>query len=479
MIALLKKADMFGVPFSFKTFGDDKFTTPLGGCLTSITITIIGVCTYLFGTDFFHRENPNVIPNELTHITSKRIELTNEKYNFMFNMMRDGVPIDLNTLPYKLFGGYFHFTRDKQGVSKIKCNAYAKEVITKCSNTKATVNPDMAKVKLEDWYCMDFERVKNVCREQIVPSEPDYQPFLGGGFDEDEYTFIRFDVTNYIFDHDKQGYTNVASKESAIKQGISGLKVRYPSVGYNSSLPGNPLEVFYETQGLIINPLSYRRDVRNMTLVTNIDDNGWVFPQRTTTSALTLDKNDTETVPVTYFNDLALFYVGLFMHDKKEKLYKRSFMKLQALAAEVGGVLKSVVATFAFFAVMKAIKERDELLRSRFYKIKNKANAIDSEILLQHEPSKMNTIVATKAREDTTSGSFFSFACLFNHCKKNGEKEMHDRVHDQMNKHMYEKMDVAFLMKSFEEFATLKDMVLSEEQKEFLEGNKTEIQVDL
>ena len=194
----MKKLDMFGVSFSFKTFGKENFKTKFGAAMTFICLTIMSVFVYFFGTDFFHKENPNIIPNSLVHLESKKISIPNEKYSFMFRL-EDGYTnfIDLDKTPYKLSGSYGHIRNKSKGVSEFVCWVGGPEIIKKCSQTKATQNPELIKINLAEWFCFDMEAVKIKCRAKLWDTEPNYEPFLGGFLDEDEVSVLRYEVTNY------------------------------------------------------------------------------------------------------------------------------------------------------------------------------------------------------------------------------------------------------------------------------------------
>ena len=186
---LLKKIDMFGVSFSINTFGKAKYTTNTGGILTTVALTIIGVFTYLFGTDFFHKENPNLVESDLVHLQSKMVPLTNKKNTFMFRL-EDGLDkphLNYDTMPYKFVGMYFHFRKNGNGDFELVCWVRGiDEIFTKCSNTKAKQNPSLMKEKLEEWMCWDMELIKTECRKQLGDKDPEYEPVLGGNRDEEE-----------------------------------------------------------------------------------------------------------------------------------------------------------------------------------------------------------------------------------------------------------------------------------------------------
>ena len=162
MVSYLKNVDIYGLPFSLNTFGQTKFKTTFGGFLSIVTLTIICLCTYLFGTDFWHKENPNVIPDQLVHLVSKKIKIPNERFSFMVSLHDQFTKPYLDkAFPFKLFGNYFHVKKDDNGVSETLCNITTdSDAFSPCSNTKATLNKDLKEGRLDHWQCWDMEKVK-------------------------------------------------------------------------------------------------------------------------------------------------------------------------------------------------------------------------------------------------------------------------------------------------------------------------------
>ena len=474
----LKKVDMYGVQFTFNTFGQSKFKTKLGGILTLFTISIVGLFTYIFGTDFWHKENPNVTPKDLVHMTTKKIKITNEKYSFMIGLQNSSSNLyNYEEVPIKVFGTYYHLKKNGLGIFEHMCNTFGQVILTKCSNTKATLNPDLNEEKLDKWLCWDMDKIKQICREQRGKKEPDYEPFIGGFQDEDEYSIMAAHFVNYVWDFQKNEYSFLAKQEEIDKHPGIAVNLRFPNISYDSNKEDNPIQTYYDTEFILIDTNTWRRDWRYTHLVTAIDDNGWIFSTKTENNSLIPDKVTSQYAPSNYYKGEVRFFFSAFnVGSKKEKVYKRSFMKLQTLVAVVGGMLKSVTNVLLFVVVIRAIKERDDLLVNEFYKVKLSNNSEHSHIQLNSREAKVDTVVGQKENTEASSCSFWKY--LFAFCRKNAEQVKQVKVTEQMKTFMYQKLDIAYLFKLFEEFSCLKQIVLTEEQKELLEKNKIEVEVD-
>ena len=222
----------------------------------------------------------------------------------------------------------------------------------------------------------------------------------------------------------------------------------------------------------------FRRETRVMKIVTSIDDQGWIFPSRESKSSIEPDKTEPEYFPSNLGNGVKAYYQGFFFNIKKEKVYKRSFMKIQTLSAVVGGMMKSVFGVFAFAAVMRALRERDEKLRDQFFNIKFRGEENNSKLSIQNETSNVNTVVRLKVPDQKSEPKLSCWASLLRYCCLQTEKNGGSKVMEQLRSYMNTKLDVTYLIKVFEQFTEIKEMLLTDDQKEFLENYKTKIEVE-
>ena len=479
MVECLKKIDMYGLSFSFTTFGKTKFNTTCGGILTLCTTIVIAAFIFIFGSDFFLKTNPNLVESDLIHLTSKSVFIQNELYSFMFRL-QDGnsVPYNLDEIPFKVRGSYFHFRKNKDGLDELVCNSY-KEVITKCSNTKAMLNHHLKDEKLEQWLCWDMEKIKNDCRKQLKEKEPNYLPILGGYVDEKEYSALRFDIINWVDDFENNTRIYPHTKEEIDKYASRiFLNIRYPNFSYDAKRAYDPLRVYYDSKMRMLQTNTSLFEFLFLKIVTANDDLGWVLPSIVTSSTLasekeelTISSNENLSRPWMYF------YNGYYFNVKKEKEFNRSFMKLQTLVAVVGGMVKSVVAVFMFFAILRATFEREEELRRHFFKVKVRFDESSSKLQVQKESANVNTLV-TKKSDDNRDARIGFWTYLFRFCGLRAEIAEKVLVYEKMREYINGKMDITYLFKTFEEFNSLKDIVLTEEQKELVEHGKTEIELE-
>ena len=480
MNVILKKVDMFGLQFNFRTFGSSHFKTTLGGFLTLFLYIMAVYFTYFFGQDLFYKKNPNVTVNDLVHLETKKVEISNDKFSMMFRLDNlVGQPYDLNGFPFQFLVTYYHYKYDKNRNLNRYCNPGGYDFASKCSTTKAKFIPALEKENLDLWMCFDMEKIKVACREEIGNKEPNYEPIFGGSQDEEEFAGLRLDIVNYIWDSKTKEYTYFATQEEIDKVESIKLHLRYPNVSYNSKQSGNPLQVYYESQNIRLDKNAFRDENRFMKIVTANDDFGWLYANVTSQSVMAPNYVDLQNLPLLQGrigNQIwKVFFRSLIWNNKHEKEYNRNFMKIQNLVAIVSGMLKSFLVIFSLSALYKANKDRSIELVRRFYKVKIAKSDVSVHPLVK-ETTEMKTI-EKPSKEKEMNLSFFAY---FLRCYVTSE-DLKNRlkIYEKMQGYLEEKFDLEHFLKVSEQFEKMKDLVLSEEQKELIENNLTEVELEI
>ena len=477
MDSLFRNVDMFGLSFTLNTFGKAKYKTKSGGGLTLFSLCIVGLFTYLFGLDFFFKENPNLVESNLVHLETKKVDLDYSKLAFMFRLENGSSKpfLDQKAIPQKLQAFYFHYKKNKESLFELMCSTFQNNVKL-CSETNATKNLDLLDERLDQWFCWDIEKITSDCRKQLGDKDPNYVPFLGGYNDELEYSALRLDVNSFTWNKDWIP-ENVATNEQIAKLPGVILNIRFPNISYDANKPYDPLTTFYDTKTHYLFQGNVRRELRFMQLVTSIDDHGWVFQSKSSVTSMMPDRDEPEFYSFDHSKEGPKnYYNGFIRNVKKEKVFSRSFMKLQGLAAEVGGVVKSIIGVFAIYALYMAQEERDNQLEAQFYSVKTKEDTDKSE-LQQNNMTNVNSIVNLQRKNTSDDDKCRFWTYLLQFCWRRTEEIRQARIRKQMRAYMHEKMDVSYLFKVFEQFSLMKELFLTDEQKELVD-NKTEVQVE-
>ena len=86
---LLKKFDVFGVPFSFKYKNEGSFTTAAGGFFFIIFLIVLIVIGIYYFIPFFNRKNFTIIYYTMNMVSTDQIKLSDSKAAFAFGLTCD------------------------------------------------------------------------------------------------------------------------------------------------------------------------------------------------------------------------------------------------------------------------------------------------------------------------------------------------------------------------------------------------------
>lgn len=471
MKACLAKIDMYGTSAKLNTFGEESYKTSCGGILSILTVLTTVFFSYLFGTDFYHRENPGVVQQEKILKTTQPFYLKSAKHPFMIKLSTGMlINIDLVNYPLKLQGTFWHFKKDESGNWK---NTLTTEALAPCNQTKVTENLEIAQSnKLHEWYCIDFEKVTEEGRKTFNDSK--YEAHIKGFTDEDEMVFFRFDVRNYFYDVKTQLRSNITSYEEISKLYDIMVNVKYPNSFFNADAKENPLETQYKQEDVSLKADTWKFARQFMNRLTINDDRSWIFKDISTSEGLTPESNPYESNQNEYItkkhNNL---YSKLFYLGKKDLSASRNYMKVQELSALVGGFVKIVVLNFTFIS---KIYSGFYIVVFYLWNLTNRSIKIDSRVG-ENQPvdlsaninnyTDFSTISQTKKSLKKIELNIFSY--YFRFCRKMSKEQQEDiKAFNSAEAYINERLDIKYLLEHYEKFETLCEMMLTNEQKEIL-----------
>ena len=166
---ILNSIDMFGISYNIKTLGRDKYTSPLGGCLTIVALIVITGISFIFGTDFYFKKNPKVREEDVVHETMQEMKIDEFDHPFMIRMGSedgfDGKPIvySNNQNPFKLVARYEEVKLNERKTYDKVCSV--SDAVINCSETSLNGNLRFTKLVLSEWFCLDYAKLLKVCSE--------------------------------------------------------------------------------------------------------------------------------------------------------------------------------------------------------------------------------------------------------------------------------------------------------------------------
>ena len=339
MKSFLRKIDMFGTPAKLNTFGQASYKTALGGILTLLAMVTILLFSYLFGTDFYKKENPRVVLQDKVLKKNEPYFLKTARDPFMLRQSDGSLRVlDYSKLPTVIQGRYMHMKKDKEGTWNIVFSAYS---LVPCTQTKIHENKEIVNsLILSEWYCFDWDFVTKLGREAF--NDPKYEAQLMGSQDDGEYTAFRMDVQNYQ-SHDPNNKFKVIStyeQAGAINETIVTLK--YSTTFFNAD-EDTPMQRMYKEEDHTITRDQRYSSRQYLKRLTVNDDRHWMLKEVRSEEGLMPDEIQPNFIPADFVTKKwQSFYTKFFYLAKKELIVTRQYMKVQELSAIVGGFIKIV-----------------------------------------------------------------------------------------------------------------------------------------
>ena len=468
MVLKISSLDIFGISYSLKTNGKDTYKSVFGACLTVVVLAIAAQLTFLYGTDFFFMKNPTVLDSDVVHAEMQEIFPTIATHPFMIRVLINekynptDVPIHVN-------GAYWDIRLNEEtGIQETKCRVSG--VTTNCAETVLRTQTRFTSEKLENWMCLDFEKVQKRCA--AITKDPDYKPYIGGVANDKKMGHIKLYASNAFLD--SEGKVLYYGKLAEVKNlGQFLVDIRYPKFYLRKEKQFDALTTTTEVERFNCWPQNAHLDYSFMKQVRLDDDTGWVNEQIETTHSIDMDK----VTPQYYTNSLDKegwypFYERQFLLNRNEKVHKRRFMKLPEVISRVAGSMSPIIVYVGFLAA----------LYNRFYNDLELINLLFNTNSTKKEKTQVNTIVddskAEGAKLEVISPkevqlSFFSYYFLV--CKESSSLLRSREFFNTARAFIAEKMDVRWMVEFNEKFSKLCEMTLTSEQQEELIRNKKTI----
>ncbi len=332
----ISKIDLFGKEFKFTINGSERFRSTFGGILTIIVAIIVGVLAFFFGQDLYYRRNPKIINEEKTPSTyPPPFKLTNKNLPFMWRIMnfQGVIQEDISYLNPVL--NYRHLNNTiTTVVRENKIN------FTPCNEIDDTYPKEFREnYNTSTWKCIDWESEENLKKN-----------FTLGGYYDTTYThYFSFYLSAckeffYGPGHD------CTPKEELLNKLKNGLVVEYLTIENNLAPESidKPFNPYFKMQRFIVSPFLTSIHSVFIQKISLLDDLGLLFESIEETNVYStkyVDKENffiSEKTQGTDYTDAILFDVSYFM-SKPFTSYKRSYMRLQDLAAIIGGIVKFLI----------------------------------------------------------------------------------------------------------------------------------------
>ena len=482
MKTALGSVDIFGITFQLRTSKKEKFTTALGGCLTILCVLLVAFFSIFFGNDFYYKSNPTLVSSERVTKDTNMIDLMESDFEILFRIESNKFELlELDQIPQGIVTEYFYQVKDGSGVHKSKTGATVKP--KRCSETRAPKNPLFKDMDLEQWYCFDWSALLEDARTRS--NDPNAKLLFGGQRENPEFGCILIAMHNAILDENRNTigrYTNKEVQDWSIKN-TPAIVLMYPNASIDADSVDQPLNVAYKQERFLIKAEMYRRETRVLKRLNLKDDQGWIFPTYESLSGIRQDSISPEFF--VHDKEMEIFkrlYMGQFFLSNDETHVSRKFMKIQDLFALVGGVMKLFLSTFAAISAGYAMYYRTNDLISLLYDLdydaKNVGDLVPDVEIASVSEEKVNNLVKSNnetlarvaAKKSVSIGiCAFYLQCMF---RKNAEFQESLKVLKAAQEYLDERVDLEFLLRHYERFNELTELVLTNEQIEQIGANR-------
>ena len=429
------------------------FRTIVGAILSIIAVVLTGLTIIFFSFDFLCRTNPNIISS--TYRTGELNEyfINNDNFFLSFASVADekSIPRERQFMFPKIT--YYHYRNFEEGEN------LTIEIPPKpCSEVKTL--PDlMANKHYTNSTCFDFDSLATKLNMKTVP--------FFGSFESIENSFFALEMTNCKYDYDSKKYNSCLS-QAEIEERSSGLSfflMRYPKVQLNFQDYSNPMKMNFEEKYFVATSKVRTNEIFRFTNTKLIDDVGWIFATTREFDAITFAGNSSTftTIEQNSKEEVKTFYYAEFIFSLDEMHSKRIYVKVQQVAANVGGAIKAIMLIANFINRKLATFELNKkVVNELFEQKKMNLEPFDSKI-------QANTIVTAskfsknEKNDEEMEIGFFDY--YFSFCRKSTVNLSGIKLLIKGKEYISRRLDVIYLLTTYLKFDKLIDMVLTEDQK--------------
>ncbi len=332
-MGLLQQLDLFGTKFDFKIFGQSMFYTWLGKVLTLMCLGVIAGMFLIFGRDFFYRLNPKVVFDPQRPKAYPQYNMT--PTNFTLAWRLEDVDGHYYSIKNFLYPYFYQVSYVKNQTTKdMEFSSFIQFKTSVCNETLVTDPLFKNQKNLSEWFCIDFVN---------------YNITFGGFWDGNFVDYFRF-ILNYCEDDDT---SKNCTKHDELTNRINKGKGVYFSMMYTEYY-FDPLDLDFPLKYQYINYFTklninmIKTDRLFFKLASAVDDQGYLLPSERNHSVFAYNNKYPE-YDIRFNEDYGKKNVqtgmyGMIIYMGKEiDHYRRTFMKIQDLAALVGGSMGSIL----------------------------------------------------------------------------------------------------------------------------------------
>ena len=458
----LKHFDRFGFSYTLTTFGQTNFKTPLGACLTLIAAAVGAVIFLFLGKDFFQKKNPIVTKNDKVHEEPLFTNLSKEVFPFMVNISYDLKEFNSPSRPYKILVEYIDSKLNSDSSYETTCQSFF-DNSTPCLETSLKDHPYYKEKDLKNWMCIDISKIEKECKEKTKNNE--YQVEIGGLVGDKFLKYFRISVLNYNLSADRKAFNVATDEELKLKEDVR-FQIRYPKYYFDNESVENAFKTIFDQEVNIIDRNTWKLEFKFFNAVTLFDDQGFLSESIEKQNSLKLEftRSDFYSSKVGVSNN-RMFHQTLIQVNKNEQQFKRRFFKVQDVIAVSINFIKSCAAACYLINIYFSTGNRTKKLIEKLFDTKTDQVEQSLEMKVNTVVSKVNLKELKKPEEQVGWIERIIFCCRKKIISKSSKE-----FFMQGEKYIANCFEVVSIIQLFKNFEKLKEMTLTEEEKEELEG---------
>ena len=325
---ILTEIDFYGTNFHLFFNTKRRFKTIYGGILTLFTMFLIITCIIFFGRNLFQRKNPTIYQTNVNEGYSI-IDLKKEKVIFAFRMENlDGKFEDFTNKIYPVIYYYSRPSNDSSYRSDYKTEEYLTyHICNESDYDEFNLSEHYGKLFCLDWGGKNF-----------------------GGYWDNNYIFY-FEIRLYFcsngetYSINNKNCTSMEDLEKLFNIDNPMLfSLYYPVYYFDHNSVKNPLSKKYKNYFYYLNHKLQKNDriyIKNYVLN---DDQSWLFVNNKIKSVwgvdqITSDFSFSTEEQLTKENASSMFYLMNVYMTPDKTYYRRFYIKIQDVIAEIGGII--------------------------------------------------------------------------------------------------------------------------------------------
>ena len=373
---------LYSTDFKFSVFNKSSIQTPLGGLLTVLTLAITVFVTFYFGKDLYFKINPKIELNQSLPPSYPKFNLSRDNF-LLYYQIQDGSGNPLAFEPNLYFHTYYY-----KSIGKINGGI---PIVGDPINIKS-VPCDLTLVKNETYF--NQKKMSQFNCLNLTNPDPKMSGFeVGGYWDGDfvDYFFIELSFCqNLTSDYKGINCTDINNLTTFLYQNGLGTTVNlFIQNGYLlQDQIENALQTDYSVYFQQINLNIRKKETYTFQQMKLIDDQGILLPMYQNSTIFSLLKQSLSYEGVSGGNATAdylqsVIYQAAFYFTKSTAEYRRSFMKLQDLTAQIGGFINGVFLAFNFFVKLFSYTEIKKIIINNIFDVYSDSSDPSSSNLVE------------------------------------------------------------------------------------------------